>query len=356
MESGSLALFAVGTGNGGNGCRQFLFSVERDEILFCVAAIDPERTLIAVPTEASTVFPLVASELAAHAPFIHGIERWCANVARLLSVFAVPEEAKPAPLSVAGGVVAGKALYWLDPQPGWVRLVSGSASVVAPGADIPAGCIVPMAPGIWLGASHPFEVERVSRETAAREFRMETMQALSGVLLQALREIERQQESEARLRLDQRRQLERRMGTAALVDLSGANQRLSALPESPLLSAVRVVAESLGLDVCAPVNPGPREHPVAAIAAASGFRTRRVLLAGDWWRRDNGPLLAYRIADKSPVALIPRRPSGRRLQLRADRFAGWVCHPTGSRNRSIAGFAGLQLLPPIRRTVRLCSI
>jgi hypothetical protein len=59
------------------------------------------------------------------------------------------------------------------------------------------------------------------------------------------------------------------------------------------------------------VNPSPLEHPVAAIAASSGFRTRRVLLAGDWWRRDNGPMLAFRIEDKTPVALIPRRrPAG----------------------------------------------
>jgi NHLM bacteriocin system ABC transporter ATP-binding protein len=118
-------------------------------------------------------------------------------------------------------------------------------------------------------------------------------------------------ESDARSRVDERRQLEWRMGAAALADLSGAKQRLSALPESPLLAAARLVAESLGLDVCAPVDPSPREHPVAAIAAASGFRTRRVLLTGDWWRRDNGPLLAYTTADKAPVALIPRRrPAG----------------------------------------------
>jgi len=311
VESGSLALFALENGNNGNGRRQFLFSVGRGEILVGADPVDPGRTLIAVPTEASTVRPLVAAELAAHAPFIHGIEKWCANVARLLSAFAVPEEANPAPLYVSAGCVAGKALYWLDPQPGWVRLVAGSASVVALGVDMPAGCIIPMAPGVWLGASRPFEVERVSRETAAREFRIETIQALSGVLLLALGDIQRRKESEARLRLDERRQLESRMGAAALVDLSGANERLGALPETPLLSTARLVAESLELNVRAPVNPSPREHPVAAIAAASGFRTRRVLLAGDWWRRDNGPLLAYRIEDKSPVALIPRRhPAG----------------------------------------------
>jgi NHLM bacteriocin system ABC transporter ATP-binding protein len=119
------------------------------------------------------------------------------------------------------------------------------------------------------------------------------------------------QESDAKSRVEQRWQMERRMGAAALAGLMGARPGPGSLSESPLMSAVRAVAESLGLDVRPPVNPSPREHPVAAIAGASGFRTRRVLLAGEWWRQDNGPLLAYRIADKSPVALIPlRRPSG----------------------------------------------
>ena len=311
VESGSLALFAVETGDGANGRRQFLFSVGGGEILFAVAPMEPKRALIAVPAEAATVVSLEASDFVTHAEYIHGIEKWCANVGRLLSAFAVPEVAKPMPLPATGDAVRGQALYWLDSQPGWIRVVSGSASVVALGADISAGCIVPMAPGIWLSAPRPFEVECVSRETAASELQIETMQALSAVLLRASREIEPRKQSEARLRLEQRRQLERRMGAAALVDLAGSKERPSALPESLLLSAARMVAESLGLEVRAPVNPGAREHPVAAIANASGFRTRRVLLGGDWWRRDSGPLLACRMADKSPVALIPRRrPSG----------------------------------------------
>src|SRR5207244_3534326 len=32
---------------------------------------------------------------------------------------------------------------------------------------------------------------------------------------------------------------------------------------------------------------------VSAIAEGSRFRVRRVMLRGDWWRRDNGPLLGF---------------------------------------------------------------
>lgn len=97
-------------------------------------------------------------------------------------------------------------------------------------------------------------------------------------------------QSGARSRVEQRWQLELRISAAALAGLVGAAARQGALPEWLLMSVAPVVAESLGLDVHTPVSPNPREHPVAAIADASGFPTRRVLLVRDWWHRDNGPL------------------------------------------------------------------
>ena len=52
-----------------------------------------------------------------------------------------------------------------------------------------------------------------------------------------------------------------------------------------------------------------RSDPVVAIARASRVRVRRVLLKGDWWRQENGPLLAFRAADEQPVALLPASPT-----------------------------------------------
>ena len=49
------------------------------------------------------------------------------------------------------------------------------------------------------------------------------------------------------------------------------------------------------------------KEPIDAIARASQFRTRRVLLIGNWWQQDNGPLLAYTKLDKEPVALLPHK-------------------------------------------------
>jgi NHLM bacteriocin system ABC transporter ATP-binding protein len=47
--------------------------------------------------------------------------------------------------------------------------------------------------------------------------------------------------------------------------------------------------------------------PIAAIAAASRVRYRRVALKGDWWTGDNGPLVASYAESGEWVALLPRR-------------------------------------------------
>src|SRR5262249_50985132 len=52
----------------------------------------------------------------------------------------------------------------------------------------------------------------------------------------------------------------------------------------------------------------PPKDPVGNIARASGVRVRQVILDGQWWRRDAGPMMALREADRRPVALLPVSP------------------------------------------------
>lgn len=81
----------------------------------------------------------------------------------------------------------------------------------------------------------------------------------------------------------------------------------------PLVAACRALGESLGVTIRTPPDydsQDPRQNSLAEIARASQLRTRLVLLRDGWWRRDSGPLLAYRGDTTHPVALLPAGRKG----------------------------------------------
>jgi NHLM bacteriocin system ABC transporter ATP-binding protein len=86
--------------------------------------------------------------------------------------------------------------------------------------------------------------------------------------------------------------------------------------ESALLAACRLVGETLGLTIETPPSHRYQDHhgtDLQEIARVSRFQVRRVRLRGDWWRRDNGPLLGFTAAGQNPVALIPASPKSYQL-------------------------------------------
>ncbi|MEO8607105.1 MAG: NHLP bacteriocin export ABC transporter permease/ATPase subunit [Chloroflexota bacterium] len=78
--------------------------------------------------------------------------------------------------------------------------------------------------------------------------------------------------------------------------------------EEPLVTACRMVGNAIGIPVRPrpdPVDGKAEAQTLDGIAIASRIRTRQVVLRGDWWKQDNGPLLAYLEAEKRPVAVLP---------------------------------------------------
>lgn len=78
----------------------------------------------------------------------------------------------------------------------------------------------------------------------------------------------------------------------------------------PLLVAAGAIGRVQGITVLPPAKSEDLSRikdPLDAIARASQFRTRRVLLMGEWWKQENGPLLAYTLEENNPVALLPHR-------------------------------------------------
>ncbi|MEO1084975.1 MAG: NHLP bacteriocin export ABC transporter permease/ATPase subunit, partial [Acidobacteriota bacterium] len=96
----------------------------------------------------------------------------------------------------------------------------------------------------------------------------------------------------------------------------------TAVSSDRLLEVCRQVGKHQGLVLRPPAEgpdgPGDAEVGVrlGRICAASRLRYRRVILRGEWWRRDNGPLLAFWIDESEkwiPVAVLPTSPTSYRV-------------------------------------------
>ncbi|MCY7276813.1 MAG: hypothetical protein LH702_24545 [Phormidesmis sp. CAN_BIN44] len=83
--------------------------------------------------------------------------------------------------------------------------------------------------------------------------------------------------------------------------------------DAALMIAVGAVGRSLGITISPPAQSEDlrrMQDPLSAIARASRIRIRCVTLRDDWWQKDSGALLAYRLDDTQsgklcPVALLP---------------------------------------------------
>ncbi|ACV61833.1 ABC transporter related [Desulfofarcimen acetoxidans DSM 771] len=86
--------------------------------------------------------------------------------------------------------------------------------------------------------------------------------------------------------------------------------------DDSLLAACRLVGRAMKIEIISPSRTGERmaaKDLLGNIANASHIRTRQVALKGEWYKQDNGPLLAYLEEDNRPVALLPLSPSQYRL-------------------------------------------
>jgi len=84
---------------------------------------------------------------------------------------------------------------------------------------------------------------------------------------------------------------------------------------SPLLAAVTAMADVAGIALVPPRNFDPswdHEQALKAIERSSHIRTRKVMLEARWWEKDCGPILAFRVDGRAPVALLY---SGRKYSL-----------------------------------------
>jgi ATP-binding cassette subfamily C protein len=328
VAAGRVDVFAVPLQKGEPaGARAHLFRAEAGQALF---GIDLEggpasQGLLAVGLPGSRLLRLPRTRLAelAASPATAGpvcalLDGWLVHLSRGLvgdgpRPRAVPLVPGREVVLEAGGRVEPAGAAWVRALQGDVRFL-GRRELPLDGA---AGPFPVAGPG-WLEAGTGSRLAAVA--TAALLHDPGLWTGLDGFHQAALAcLVQRAWESAAaeRERLRLQAEADRRLADAALADLAavaapaGDDGPAAGAGADALLAACRLVGHALGIVVQPPPGSAPARGQAAAVSAvarASRVRFRRVALRGDWWRRDNGPLLAFAAQDQRPLALLPTSP------------------------------------------------
>ena len=325
VRNGAVDLFAVPVSGGvPSGRRQHLARVEREGALWGASPVPAPvgYGLLAVGIAGTEIARITADALvpsAGAADAVHLAETWTTALSD-----GIARRAPPAGETLHPGTTATLAAG-TSAVPGapvvWIRLSEGHATFLGD-ATLPLSAGEawwPLTPRTWIVAAADAKLECVDTTTARdRGVLWPALPRFAALVLawaageaQRIGAVER-----GRLGRDTERQ-QAIVGRAIeglasvlpgreghLGDATGTGDRL--------LDACALVAAAAGIELhpasgaAATRDPA---NPLEAIARTSNFRTRPVALAGRWWDRDNGPLLAYRAGDGAPVALLPRSPT-----------------------------------------------
>ncbi|HEX2165094.1 MAG TPA: NHLP bacteriocin export ABC transporter permease/ATPase subunit [Thermoanaerobaculia bacterium] len=332
VESGRVEVFAVALGGGRPLARVHLASADVGSWLFGGTArpAAAELELEAVPAAGTRLVRVDEAALAAaewpgglDEAFGVWLDRLCRGavrprparmpheLARGATLDLVPDEAARPSLDPVWATVTGRCRLWGDER-----------------LDLPAGAPLPLPTAAWIAAAGEARVAAADGPPSA-DVALTGYERLLDLLLVHLRHGVDAGQSAERDRLARRHAADR-----AAVSRSAARLATVLLPRQaaaetiepggdPLHAAARLVAATAGIELHLPAGPAAAPARVAdalnLLGSRSRVRHRRVLLRDDWWRRDNGPLLAFLAPDdpaqgeRRPVALLPLSP--RRYQL-----------------------------------------
>ncbi len=326
VKSGRIAVFAVPMAMGQpTGERRFLFMVSAGESLFNTDICPITHLgLMAVAVEPAEIAPRCLSETDdtdCPTPLLKElIDPWIHHWG---TIDGFPKTAQTGQvpdvhyISLTRGQVCRP-----DSQVLWIRMQEGTATWMGnPAFPITAelGCF-PLGRGTYLQAQDHIEFfARPTAEVKSRKVLIRGIAQLHRYCFNTLEQIDARHQRLSLRRFQQRQQLNQAVTENVVHSLAGVLEGEAAdSTESPLLAAAGAVGKALGVAIQPPAsseNPARNQEPLDAIARASQLRLRRVLLRGQWWQQDCGPMVAYLKEDRQPVALLPL--SGDRYEIYA---------------------------------------
>ncbi len=342
VEEGQVEVFAAaGAAGGALGPRTHLLSAGAGQALFGVlpAGDDVRPGLLAVGRPGTRLRRLDAADLREllrdpvfAADLAGRLDYWLVRLAAGVAPAALPKtfaELHPGAethLEAPGRVARTReGVAWSRHLAGGTHLLGEESLAVAGGMPFP----VPE--GAWLVAAGE---ARLAAETTAALLAAGGDGLWEGLAqfhqhCLALAALEGERAARRRRdRLDRKAELDRGSLRGAygrlasvLAPPAAASGAVLETTSDPLLAACRLVGAAQGIAFPSPPETEARTEaadPLGRLCALARVRFRRVILRDDWWRRDGGPLVAYRWLDaaqkqKRPVALLPVSP--RRYEL-----------------------------------------
>jgi len=326
VRSGSLDLFIVATQHGElYGARHHVFRVAAGQAVFGVGTHLHDATLVACAGPGTDVLVLSLTEFldiddhaAAGESPLGLMEEWVLRLSQALSEDVV----QGAFLTLEPGQTAtipddSKAVV---PKEGvvWVAHRSGSSRFLGED-DLPvigSNGFFPVTRHGWLQSAPASELDCVDTKGLwAREGKENRLDEFHTIAMSYLGTSLRRKAEKERGRMGARKASDTNLLQLSLLRLSSPVLKAQELPEGedscrhPVFRASEIVGKRLGIkirphpDMMRGINPA---DPVSGTARASGIRVRNIALKGEWWARDNGPLLGFLEESNKPVALLPR--------------------------------------------------
>lgn len=243
------------------------------------------------------------------------VETW---IAGLCGENATGPPPRDAALATPGNAlsVPAKAAVTTGSGVAWVRGAGAAGRFLDDPelAPVSPGAWLPLTPRTWLTLSGPSEIEGLDTRAAldggivwpslARLHQL----VLERLALDEARAVQAEQERLVRKKESQERAVAHAVERLADVfRLTRAEEAEAEVTTDPFVTACRHVAEASGIPFRASAARAVGDRAtdrLTAVARASRFRTRKVALAGEWWREDNGSLLGFRRESGGPVALV----------------------------------------------------
>lgn len=223
----------------------------------------------------------------------------------------------------------------------WIRHIEGASCLMNLDflPPLPSETYFPVSEKTWLYTqANAIITSAATLDVIARPDFWDSVQQFHRFVLESMSIIEQRKIVTERERLEQKADDEAVSLQHAFLNLAAVvkPEKADVLTDTrdPLLAVCQTIGKYLNLAFV--TYPGSKQSTLNEIARASKIKFRQVLLRGDWQRRDNGPLLAYRSEDKQPVALLP---ASQKSYVIVDPAAGTRQNVTASVAETLEGMA-----------------